>query len=179
MQTNIPIIVDLDGTLVYDDTLYVLARKILREQPLKFLMLPFKLLNGKAAMKQFMSSVNQISAQSLKYNSVLIDWLKAEKQTGRPLILCTASNSDTANAVADHLKIFDEVIGSDEHINLSGHAKANELITRYGDKMFDYCGNAPVDLKVWKHAKGAVVVNANQELVVQAEALCSVLHVFK
>ena len=177
MSTNIPIIVDLDGTLVYDDTLYVLARKILREQPFKFLLLPFKLLNGKAAMKQFMSSINRVSAPSLKFNSSLIDWLVAQKETGRQLVLCTASSSDTANAVAEHLNIFDEVIGS-EQINLSGDAKANELITRYGDKKFDYCGNAAVDLKVWKHSNGAVVVNANQELAEQAKAYCPVLEVF-
>jgi len=138
MSDNIPIVVDLDGTLVYDDTLYVLARKILREQPLKCLMLPIKLLNGKAAMKQYMSSINQISAHTLNYNQSLISWLKTEREQGRPVVLCTASNSHTADAVAAHLGIFDAVIGSGEKINLSGQAKAHELVKRYGDKNFDY-----------------------------------------
>jgi len=169
MADRTPIIVDLDGTLVYDDTLYVLARKIIREQPFKFLMLPFKLLNGKAAMKQYMSSVNRISAETLKYNTRLIGWLTSERENGRSVVLCTASNSDTAEAVAKHLNLFDDVIGSGEQVNLSGQAKADELVARYGNKMFDYCGNAPVDLEVWKHANAAIVVNAKPALAKQAE----------
>ena len=93
MSSNIPLVVDLDGTLVYDDTLYVLARKIIREQPFNFLMLPFKLLNCKAAMKEYMSSINRISPRSLSYNQSLIDWLFVQKKRRAPscLVYCFES----------------------------------------------------------------------------------------
>jgi len=53
---------------------------------------------------------------------------------------------------------------------VAGHAKAEALVERYGERGFDYLGNHRVDLPVWKHAAGAVVVNASESLANQARA---------
>ena len=178
MSGSVPIVVDLDGTLVRDDTLYVLAWQMLLKKPWACAMLPVALLKGKAAMKQYMSGVLDLDPRSLSFHEELIEWLKNQQAHGRDIVLCTASSQQVADIIAEHVGFFDEVIGSGDEINLSGTRKAALLVERYGRQGFDYCGNASVDLQVWKDANAAVVVNAKNELADRAEALCPVAKVF-
>ena len=61
--------------------------------------------------------------------------------------------------MAAHLELFDEVMGSDGTTNLEGETKARALVERFGDRGFDYAGNGPADLPVWKKARRAIAVN--------------------
>jgi len=178
MSGATPIVVDLDGTLVRDDTLYVLAWQMLLKKPWTCALLPIKLLAGKAAMKQYMSSVLEFDPSRLSFHQELIAWLKGQQLTGRPIVLCTASSQQVANIIAKHLDFFDEVIGSGSEVNLSGTRKAALLVKRYGQKKFDYCGNAEVDLSVWREANAAIVVNAKDGLAEQAATICEVSKIF-
>ena len=38
----------------------------------------------------------------------------------------------------------------------------------FGEKGFDYVGNSKVDLKVWSHAREAVIVNASGSVIREA-----------
>ena len=178
MSETIPIVVDLDGTLVRDDTLYVLTWQMLLKKPWTCLLLPIKLLGGKAAMKQYMSSVLALDPSPLSFHQELIAWLKQQQLSGRPIVMCTASSQQVADTIAEHLGFFDEVIGSGSEVNLSGTRKAALLVKRYGQKKFDYCGNAEVDLSVWKEANAAIVVNAKDGLAKQAATFCEVSKIF-
>jgi len=44
-------------------------------------------------------------------------------------VLCTASDRSIAQAVADHLGVFDDVLASDGDVNLAGDHKADALDT--------------------------------------------------
>ena len=56
-------------------------------------------------------------------------------------------------------------MASDSNVNLSGSTKAAQLIERFGERGFDYCGNERKDLAIWGKARGAIVV-------IEAEHLC-------
>ncbi len=178
MNKSIPLVVDLDGTLVRDDTLYVHAWQLLTKKPLDFLQLPFKLRSGKAAMKQFMSQTLDFDPSSLRYNESLCDWLKDQKTAGREIVLCTASSQQVAQIVADEVGVFDRVIGSKEHTNLAGENKAKLLVKEYAEKGFDYCGNSSADLAVWQVSHNAIVVNAKKGLAEKAVKLCHIAKIF-
>lgn len=178
MSEQCPIIVDLDGTLVRDDTLYVLAWQMLIKKPHACLMLPIHLIKGKAAMKHYMSGVLELDPSRLRFHEDLIAWLKQQRALGRRVVLCTASSQQVADIIAQHIDLFDDVIGSDAYANLSGERKAALLVDRYGWQGFDYCGNADVDLSVWKDANAAIVVNAKKGLAKQASNLCPVVQEF-
>ena len=51
MSDEIPLVVDLDGTLILGDLLHESALKLTRLQPLTALQIPLWLLRGKATMK--------------------------------------------------------------------------------------------------------------------------------
>lgn len=120
--------------------------------------LPFWLARGKANMKAEIAKRVVPDPQRLPFNQTLLGWLRAQRKAGRELILATASHHRYAQAVADHLKIFDSVEASDDNLNLSSRSKAERLIARFGEGGFDYAGNSKADFKVWDKAHRAIVV---------------------
>lgn len=178
MSDKTPLCVDLDGTLIHSDLLLESFLLLLKRNPLCLFMLPVWLLGGKARLKSEIASRVALNGSALPYTKPLLAWLRAQKDSGRPLWLVTASDHRLAQAVADHVGLFDGVLASDGQTNLAGGNKAAELVRRFGDKGFDYAGNHRVDLKVWAHARKAIVVNAGQPLVTAAGKLTDVAHVF-
>jgi 4-hydroxybenzoate polyprenyltransferase/phosphoserine phosphatase len=170
---TVPLIVDLDGTLIHTDMLHESALRVSRDHPFAALQIPMWLLQGKAALKRNLADRNDFDASLLPYNEPLLAWLR-EQRADRHLVLCTASDRAIANAVAGHLGMFDEVLASDGDVNLAGHRKAEALAAQYGHGGFDYVGNSSADLKVWERARKAIVVNASAGLTKKAAALCAV-----
>lgn len=162
-KVGIPLCVDLDGTLIRSDLLVESALALLAHQPLAIFSMLAWLLRGKAHLKQQIAKRVKLDPATLPYNQELIVWLN-EQRTTRHVVLCTASDVELATPVAAYAAVFDEVIASDGDINLSGVNKATALIARFGDKAFDYVGNAPVDISVWKHANAALVVERGESL---------------
>lgn len=177
MKFHRPLIIDLDGTLIYTDMLHESFLRLLRNKPHFFLVTLFWLLKGKATLKQKLANHTDINIASLPFNWVLIDWLKLQKNLGRKLILCTATDQLIARAIADYLNIFDDVLASDGDQNLAGKNKANALVERFGENSFDYIGNSSVDLAVWDRSKRAIVVNGSNHLVEKAGLLAEIEHV--
>ena len=168
-----PLVVDLDGTLVLGDTLHESLLGILRSQPLNALCLPAWLAAGKSGFKRAVARHHVPDAATLAYNQPLLDWL-ASLDGQRERVLCTAADRAIAEAVAEHTGVFDTVLASDGHTNLSGAAKAQHLVERYGERGFDYAGNDTVDLAVWKRARSAIVVNAPAHVERAAQQLGNV-----
>lgn len=172
-----PLVVDLDGTLIHTDMLHESAIRLLRDNPQFVLAIPYWLSRGKAFLKQKLAHHGNCDITSLPFNHQLIDWLQSQKDLGRKLVLCTATDMSIAKIIADHLKLFDDVIASDGIQNLTGKNKANALVEKYGENGFDYVGNSSVDLLVWEKAKQGVVVNGSSKLVRQARLVTEIEHV--
>lgn len=169
--------VDLDGTLTYTDTLHESAVCLLRDQPLSIFALPVWLLHGKAALKAKVADRVDLDVTLLPYNKAVIDWITEERAAGKKVVLTTASDRRVAQAVADHLGLFDEVIASDGKTNNAGANKRAFLEAAYGRKGYDYAGNSLADIDVWAGARQAIVVNARDEVVKQAERVATVVKV--
>ncbi|MBX9400124.1 UbiA family prenyltransferase [Lysobacter sp. BMK333-48F3] len=165
-QTGVALCVDLDGTLLKSDLLYESLLALLSKQPLLLFLLPLWLLRGKAALKHEIASRVEVDATTLPYDERVVEALR--ETDARPRVLCTASNTKFAQQVATHLGVFDLVLASDDGVNLSGAAKAQALVERFGERGFDYMGNAGVDLSVWARARHAWVVNGSRGLAERA-----------
>ncbi len=159
---DVPLCVDLDGTLLKSDLFHESLLALLRINPFYAFLLPWWLLKGKAALKREIASRVSIDVASLPYDPVVLEWLHAADD--RPRVLCTASDHLLADDVARHLGLFDEVIASNGIVNLRGKRKAEALVQRFGEHGFDYIGNEYIDLLVWKHARKAWVVGATPAL---------------
>jgi len=160
-SAGIPLCVDLDGTLIRGDLLYEALARLSKGTLFPLIRAPFWLLKGKAGFKREVANRVALEPSSLPFDERLIEFLRREKSRGRRLVLVTASDVLWAKQVAAHLGLFDEVMGSDGSTNLAGEAKARALAERFGDRGFDYAGNGPADLPVWKQARRAIAVNAS------------------
>lgn len=170
---NRALCVDLDGTLLRSDILYESLLALLARNPLYMFLLPFWLLGGKAAVKRNVASRVEIPVDTLPYDERVLDILRTTAQ--RPRVLCTASDQLLVQPIAEHLGLFEEVIASDGRINMSGRNKGKALAERFGERGFDYMGNGRVDLQVWAHAGGAIVVNNGDRLARDAARQTEVL----
>ncbi len=160
-----PLCIDCDGTLIASDLLYEAFFLMLKQYPLGLFLLPIWLLKGKAYLKQRLAEKVTFNWETLPYREEMIKLIKDEKSNQRKIVLATASPMAWAQGIANHLNCFDEVLATSKTSNLSGSNKAAKLVELYGEKGFDYAGDNKVDLKVWQHAAGAIVVSKNNHLV--------------
>ncbi len=158
----VPLVVDLDGTLVRTDllleSLFVLAKR----NPLRLLQVPLWLARGKAFLKRRLAELAMPDIAVLPYREPLLERLEAERRSGRPLVLATAADQALADGVARHLGLFDEVLASDGTVNLARERKRQRLVEAYGTRGFDYVGSGRSDQVVWRAARKALVVQAGQ-----------------
>src|ERR1039457_5895359 len=170
----IPLCVDLDGTLIKTDLLWESLARLLRRNPFQLLLVLFWWTRGRAFLKRQLVRRVTIDPAALPYHEPFLAFLREKKATGRKLVLVTASDRDMALPVANHVGLFDEVLGSDGKTNLRGANKLKVLIAKFGERGFDYAGNSSADLAVWRGAREAIIVNASRALVDQA-AKCTKL----
>jgi 4-hydroxybenzoate polyprenyltransferase/phosphoserine phosphatase len=163
-KPDVPLVVDLDGTLLRTDLLYESVLALLRTNPLAALRIPLWLARSKAYLKSQIAQRVLLNFSSMPYHEALIDWLRSERARGRRLVLATASDEKLARAVAEHLPLFDEVMASDGKTNNASDRKADALVARFGERGFDYVGNSRADLAVWRRARRAVLVSAPQSV---------------
>ena len=159
----VPLVVDLDGTLTPTDTLVESVLLLAKRSPVDLLKLPLWLVRGRASMKSEIASRVTLDPGALPYRQDLLDYLHAEKATGRELVLATAAHRSIADAVARHLGLFDRVLASDAAHNLTGGNKLAAIRAQVGPA-FAYAGDNVADLSVWEGAQAAVLVNASGSL---------------
>lgn len=166
--------VDLDGTLIATDLLHESSLQLLRGSPLAALRIPAWLLRGKAFLKRQIAERVTLDASVLPYRPDVLDIIREAREQGRRVVLATASDALLADAVAQHLGLFDHVLASDGSSNLSGRRKLDAIRADAAGHSFSYAGNDHVDLKVWQGAQGAVVVSSSQGLRRRAGALAPI-----
>jgi 4-hydroxybenzoate polyprenyltransferase/phosphoserine phosphatase len=155
-----PLVVDLDGTLIRSDVLIESGFAFLKSAPHRFYEpLLWLARKGKAGLKAHLADRTNVDVTVLPYDDAVLDWLKAEREGGRSLVLATASHERYAEAISQHLGIFDRTFATDGETNLSSHRKRDRLVAEYGEKGFDYAGNSHDDIAVWQSAERAYVVN--------------------
>ncbi|MEM6857733.1 MAG: UbiA family prenyltransferase [Pseudomonadota bacterium] len=164
----LPLIVDLDDTLLLTDTLYEAFAVKAFKKPQSAAHNLLELTKGRAAFKRALSSEGLLDVQTLPANESLLSYLQQQKLAGRPLHLVSAAEQFIVEEVADRFGIFDSATGSDGARNLKGPAKAAYLDHRF-PQGFSYAGDSRADLAVWKEAEAAILVGTSDQVSKKAE----------
>lgn len=175
---TLPLVVDLDGTLLHTDTLVEALFDVARRQPLQLLRLPRWLAAGRAPLKRQLARLARLDLTALPRADDLVAHLRALKAQGRTLVLATGADASLAQALADELGLFDTVLASDGRSNLSGKAKRERLVALYGERGYDYAGNSWRDLPVWTAARRGLLVRPSHRLAAAAARVTDVERVF-
>lgn len=166
------LVVDLDGTLLRSDMIYESFWSAFgRDWRSPFLSIA-ALTGGRARLKRHLALASRVEAATLPYDAQVLAYVAAWRQAGGRTALVTAADRGFADAIADHLGLFDEVHGSDGTLNLKGECKGQFLEQRFGVRGFAYMGDAACDLPVWQRAAQAITVNAPAAVRREAERAC-------
>jgi 4-hydroxybenzoate polyprenyltransferase/phosphoserine phosphatase len=168
-ERPIPLCVDLDGTLIRSDTLHEALLLLAKDSPRILPALPLWLAGGKAKFKHSVSERVDVHAATLPYCEDVLTIIREARAQHRPVVLVTAAPARIAKAIADDVKLFDDVLTSDESVNLSRDRKAAALVSRYGHKGFDYAGNSADDLPVFEYCRRGFLVSSSPRLRRAAE----------
>ena len=161
----IPLIVDLDHTLIDTDLLFLSSLGVLTKRPWLIGHYFFWLWKGKGFLKDQLVKRFEINIAELPYNEIVISYIMQRKKEGCKVILATASHKNYAFAVAKHIGLFDDVMASNADFNLSSHNKADKLIERFGHKGFDYMGDHMRDMPVWEASNLSILVNVTDKII--------------
>jgi 4-hydroxybenzoate polyprenyltransferase/phosphoserine phosphatase len=161
---DLPLVVDLDGTLISGDLLHETATRYLVASPLGAAKLLPWTLAGAARLKTELASRAELDVTALPYRPEVLEWLRQESLRGREIVLASASHESLVDAVAAHVGVFSDTIGTTADRNLRSEAKAAALVERYGHQGFEYVGNHRHDLEVWREAAAAHIVTRSGKL---------------
>ncbi len=164
--SQLPIAVDMDGTLILTDMSWISIKRVLIRRPWIIPGMLVKEASGRRAQwKRDLAEKLVFDPAELEYHKAFLDWLTGERAKGRTLILATASDRIIAERVAGHVGLFSDVMASDSLFNLRGSKKAEALVSRFGEGVFSYAGNSKHDLPVWEHSGEVIVVNQERGLL--------------
>ncbi|MFM6973842.1 MAG: UbiA family prenyltransferase, partial [Agromyces sp.] len=149
MSSNVPLVVDLDGTYLKTDTLHELLMLAIRRPGVFFRAFVAYTRSGKAAAKRVLAENLQLDVSLLPMNPEVAEFATTASQDGRLVLLASGADAQIVNAFIDGNHSFSEGISSDGVVNLTGARKAEALVDRFGRGGFDYVGNERADIDVW------------------------------
>src|SRR5690348_6415559 len=156
---EVPLIVDLDGTILLTDSLQESFVRLLFRNPMAALGSLASLPLGRGAFKRRVNRHRPLAHSVLPQRRELVEFLKAQKSENRKIHLLTAADQQVAEEIASGIGIFDSVSGSDGKNNLKGENKLAWLRQHLpGD--FIYAGDSAADLPLFLAARGAILCDA-------------------
>jgi phosphoserine phosphatase len=170
LPVSMPLVLDLDGTLIAGDLLYKSFFSILRRNPLVVFSCVGWLLKGRAALKHQLALRNRIDWERLELHQDVLSLARNEKAAGRTIVLATAADAVLAGQLATRLGFIDQLYASDGERNLKGATKATMLSAKF-PAGFIYAGDSKADLAVWARAAGIILVNPRKSVRDAALAL--------
>ncbi len=161
---GVPLVVDVDGTLLQGDLLIEGAARLLAQAPLKLLALPLWLVQGRAVLKRKIAEAVPLPLETLVLNPAVRAEIANAAAAGREVWLASAAHTQAVAPLAEALGV-QGYLASKGRVNLAGRAKAKALVERFGaEGGFDYVGNEWRDLAVWRHARRAIGVGLSARL---------------
>ena len=154
----IPLIVDVDGTLIRTDLLKEAMLQMVARFPLEAWQLAPWLLAGKAAFKSRIADRVEPGIATIPLREETMALIRRAQEEGRPVYLASASDHRYVARLAERIGGIAGIFATDPGTNLAGKAKAARLVQAFGEGGFDYVGDQPVDFPVWRAARKALAV---------------------
>ncbi len=153
-----PLVLDVDGTFLKTDLLYETFWAGLGRDPAGVLRAVARGRGNRAALKAELAQAAPLRSDLLPVHPKIKELATESARAGRPVVLASASDESLVQGVAAAHGFEGRVFASDGGLNLRGEYKAEALVAAYGERGFDYAGNAAVDRPVWARADTALVV---------------------
>lgn len=163
-----PLVLDLDRTLLRTDVLHEMLVWVARHRPMLLLRVPFWLTGGRAHLKHRLAAVARVDFATLPANPEVEEFGRTAAANGHSVYVATASPVAALGGLIARFPFVGGVFATSGSLNLKGEEKAS-LLKREFPGGFDYIGDSPSDLPVWKSAGHATVFARSSALPRAAE----------
>tara|TARA_X000000950_G_C13774656_1_gene602467 strand:+ start:151 stop:678 length:528 start_codon:yes stop_codon:yes gene_type:complete len=155
MNTSNILFVDLDGTLVREDTMFFLTKKLILKSPMIFMKILFKSKFEIQVYKALLAyeSLNALVFYNFTFNFKVLDLMKKYKNQKRKVIIISGANEKIVNFFFKKFNFIDNYYGSNQFINLVGKNKIQLIEKIYPNESFDYVGNSGSDVPIWNESR--------------------------
>ena len=165
-KNGVPLIVDVDGTLLRSDLLWEGLIFLLTRRPMRLAGAALALLKGRAAFKAYVASESEIGINDLPTDPVALELIEEAKTDGSLVVLASAAHDSQVQVLKERVGA-DLGWGSDGVNNLVGSRKLSRVRGEFAE--FDYVGNSRADLPLWREARRAVALNAGPLTLLRAK----------
>ncbi|NOZ33493.1 MAG: UbiA family prenyltransferase [Alphaproteobacteria bacterium] len=167
---QLPLVLDLDGSLLRTDLLLETVLAYLRHNPMGIFLVLAWFLRGRAHLKRQLGRAATLDVELLPISDELAEFATNAAKGGRTVGIATAADELLARRVARRFDFVDFVIASNGVTNLKGRAKAQLLAEKFPNG-FTYAGDSEADIEVWRRASGIVLAGASAKTARAAVAL--------
>lgn len=161
-ELPVPLVVDVDGTLIKSDLLHESVMQLAARHPLDLWRLVPWAAKGKQHLKCELAERVPLDVSNIPLREETVSLIRDAQAQGRPVYLASASESGLVQRVADLIGGIAGVFGTAREDNNAGQAKAARLNAAFGEHGYDYVGDQPVDFAVWPSARKVLAVAHNE-----------------
>ncbi len=170
-ETGLPLVLDIDGTLLRTDLLYETFWAALGHNLAATFWVLLTCWHSPARLKRRLLRVARPDIDLLPVREEVLDMAREAMARGRPVHLASAADQSLVDAVARRFGLPGPHFGSGDGVNLKGAAKARLLVREFGPQGYEYVGDSAADLAVWENAERGVAINARGRLASRLAAL--------
>lgn len=155
-ETAIPLVVDVDGTLLRTDLLWEGLLQVVLRSPRRLPALLRALLRGRAAFKASVADASALRVDDLPLEPSALGLIQQARVAGQPIVLASAACATQVSSIAERIGA-DLALASTATENLKGVTKLERIRAHFST--FDYVGNESADTPIWAAARHAFAVN--------------------
>ncbi len=159
INCELPVVVDVDDTLLKTDLLLESFWAALGRHPLACLKAVFR--GGRAALKARLAALAALDMALLPRRAAVENCINEAQGV---VILASGSDISLVEALSAEIGLKSAPMGSDGKTNLTGAKKAEALVARFGAGGFTYVGDSAKDIPVWQAAAGGYCVAPSRQL---------------
>ena len=154
---QVPLVVDLDGTLTPADVTLEAMVRYARGGVINLVRVLLWMLKGRAVLKAMLARHAPLDAAALHLRPEVVALIEEARREGRRVILASASHSRNIARAARATGLFDQILATRRRANLKGPAKLAAL-RALGIASFDYVGDSKADACLWAASRRAFTV---------------------
>lgn len=166
---SVPLCVDLDGTLIHEDTTKTAFYLYCGKNPLRYCQVAYWYSRwGLARMKRELGKRVSLDNHPWTFSQSVLTMIQQEKKAGRKIYLVSATDMTFAKSVAMQSPCYDHfhhgnIMASEGKINYRSVEKSKLLCKVFGAENYVYIGNSTDDISVWKTGLTPVIVQYNDD----------------
>lgn len=158
---NVPLIVDMDETLIRTDSILEALRAAGLRHPKELFHLHKKSANW-LKFKEAVHDLTRVDQHNLPVHTDVLTWVKEQQAQGRRVVLATASTYNAARDVMEAIGLKCELMASG-NTKLKGDKKRKAIEDRFGSR-YMYIGDTDVDKHIWEGASAIGAVHPSAKL---------------